>query len=308
MKKIIYFSILTVFLLSACNVNISNMSIDSKYKVKTYEEFQAIKDQAKEDYLAVERVETMKLMDLKGLEVATTFSDIEIIFEDREDVEIQYFAFITKDSLKTEPDYNISKKSDFVFEVEWKNFTGSAYGMMRIFLPESFKNDLQMTSISGNLYATSIIGEQVNLKTISGDIDIESLEAGDIDLQTISGHISMEDVVGKDLDIKSTSGDVEILKMVVKEIKADLISGDLKMNLVTLEDDLTIDSISGKVNLSFDQAPSASLNLKTVSGNISLAYTLDQIDINKDKSLKGQLEKGDHQIKIDTISGDIIIE
>ena len=308
MKKIIYFSILTVFLLSACNVNISNLSIDSKYQVKTYEEFQALKDQAKEDYIAVERLETMKLIDLKSLEVATTFSDIEIIFEDREDVEIQYFAFISKDSLKTEPDYNISKKNDFVFEVEWKNFTGSAYGMMRIFLPESFKNDLQITSISGDLYATSIRGGKVNLKTISGDIDIENLEAGDMDLQTISGNVSMDTMVGKDVDIKSTSGDVEILKMMVKEIKADLISGNLEMNLVTLEDDITIDSISGRVNLSFEEPPSASLNLKTISGNISLAYTLDQIDITKDKSLKGQLQQGDHQIKIDTISGDIIIK
>ena len=308
MKKIIYFSILSVFLLSACNVNLSNVSIDSKYQVKTYQEFQDLKEEAKEDYLPIERIETMTLMDLKALEVATTFSDIELIYEDREDVEIQYFAFIDKGSLKKQPDYNISKNGDFVFEVEWKNFTGAGYGMMRIFLPESFKNDLQMTSISGDLYATSIIGEEVNLKTISGDVDIDFLEAGNIEIQTISGNVSMKDVLGMDLDIKSTSGDVEILKMMVREINTDLISGDLDMNLVTLEDDITIESISGKINLSFEEPPSASLNLETVSGKISVAYSLEDVDINKDKRLKGQLEQGDYKIKIDTISGDIIIK
>jgi DUF4097 and DUF4098 domain-containing protein YvlB len=56
------------------------------------------------------------------------------------------------------------------------------------------------------------------------------------------------------------------------------------------------------------ESPSASLNIETISGKISLAYPLEDVDINKDKRLKGQLEQGDYKIKIDTISGDIIIK
>lgn len=127
-------------------------------------------------------------------------------------------------------------------------------------------------------------------------------------MQTTSGNIKVASMIGKDLDIDSTSGDVEVSEMAVHGVEVDLISGDVALKLKSLQSDMAIDTVSGKVDLSFEEVPNASLDLKTVSGNIALAYDLSQVDIKKDRSLKGLVGQGKYKIDIETISGHIKID
>lgn len=308
MKKLFVLGITMVLFLTGCSVNFSNVTMDQKYRVKTYESFKAVKKDLDKDYLAVERIESMDLKDVDSILVATIFEDIEIIYEDRDDVEIQYFAFVSTEALSKEPEYNISTKNDFVFEVKWKKLMGNHYGMMRIFVPDGFKEDITLESISGDIEGYEILSKDLEVNTVSGDINLSKIEAKDIKLVTVSGDINSKGMAGSDLDVSSVSGGVYLSNMAVDGIEIGSVSGEIILNIKTLKDNILIDSVSGDVVLTFDDELSAELDLASISGDIDCDYSMMDVKIKKNRALKATIGRGKYQIDVDTISGDITIK
>jgi len=308
MNKLFILGIATVLLLTGCTVNLSDITMDQKYQVKTYDEFKEIEKDLDGDYLAVERIEKMDLKDVDSIQAATVFEDIEIIYENRDDVEIQYFAFVSKNSVPKKPEYNISTKNDFVFEVEWKKLIGNNYGMMRIFIPNEFKEDVTLESVSGDIEGDEMISKNLDVDTVSGDINLNEINSAKIKLDTVSGDINSKYMSGKDIDVSSTSGDVQLSNMDVDGIKVDSISGEVVLNIKELNDDISIDLVSGDVKLTFDEEPNAELNLGSISGDVNCDYSMSDVEVKKDNSLKATVGKGKHEINVDTVSGDIIIK
>lgn len=308
MKKLFILGIATIIFLTGCNVNIPGLSVDSKYHAKTIEEFHELKDEAKGEFIAIEHTETMKLRDVDTIEVATVFADIEVIYENRNDVEIQYFAFVSDKILNKEPDYTIETRNDFVFKVDWNKLNGSGYGMMRIFLPTDYDKDFTIESISGDVSADELRTRDLELSTISGDVSINELIGDDISIDTISGDTRIESLETNQLNLFSTSGDYDIFKLSVHDLKADMVSGDTLLELDNLSGDMNLDSVSGDITLSFTFNPDIRLDIESVSGDIECDYSLDNVDINKDNTLKADIGKGKESLSIDTVSGDIYIK
>ncbi len=81
--------------------------------------------------------------------------------------------------------------------------------LIKLYIPNSYKHSINIKSTSGTLDIKGGNLEELQLSTISGDLKIEDLRANRHILKTISGSISLSNTEGS-IEAFSTSGDIAI--------------------------------------------------------------------------------------------------
>ncbi len=211
---------------------------------------------------------------------------------------------------------------------------------LTIILPKSVK--LYTESVSANYQVTGLSGD-INIRTVSGDIKASKL-LDNIHLNTISGKIEAEELNGKltlesisgditdnysegsinyqlvsgdlNTDTRATevkigvvSGDVEAKLYDVKTLQGQSVSGDLEISLNTFTSRMTLNSVSGNIDLTLPERLNANINVNGgPSGKVNNQLTEDQAKKDKyssERKLSFQVGDGSAEINIGTISGDI---
>jgi hypothetical protein len=153
--------------------------------------------------------------------------------------------------------------------------------------------DLEIADFSGALQATSVSGavsaggavRSAQITTTSGDVVLEGVN-GPIAIRTISGSIRIADARAARLDLETTSGDVYF---------AGAIGADSR-----------ISTISGNVELRFDNDAAVRIDARTVSGDLEVDDDLGTLERER-RRVSGTLGAGGPLVDISTTSGDVRI-
>lgn len=150
---------------------------------------------------------------------------------------------------------------------------------IRMEIPASFIQDLEILSVSGNISAENLKLNSADLKTVSGEITLNKLSALSLKVETVSGDSKVGSSSLKVVHGQSVSGEIEIENSESAEANLNSISGDIKLKVPKLA--------------TFE------FKLNTVSGDIKNAHAKSTVS---DKSMAKV------NIEVSTTSGDIIIE
>ncbi|HEY8500778.1 MAG TPA: DUF4097 family beta strand repeat-containing protein, partial [Clostridia bacterium] len=191
-----------------------------------------------------------------------------------------------------------------------------------VVIPEEWNRDIEIKSISGNISADRLSGNDITINTTSGKIDISEIEAeGDISASSISGTCRIDKAISNSAKINTTSGDAAIGSLKAEDIKFRTVSGYAKLNAAAEKAELNstsgnIDadfadgfekvsakSISGSVNLGISHKAEFTVDLKTISGNIKCEDFSMNISSSDKKELKGRVGNGGGRIDVSTTSG-----
>lgn len=149
--------------------------------------------------------------------------------------------------------------------------------------------------------------------------------AGDFSVSTVSGDVASEGLPFKlaSVSLHSTSGELYFSAQYFDDIKADTTSGDIRISNIAGR--VTATSISGEVDLDFTAAVATTVS--TVSGDVkarvpeNAAFKVDfdtvsggfrsshpALDVkDADHGFSGSMEGGTELLKVNTTSGDFII-
>jgi len=160
---------------------------------------------------------------------------------------------------------------------------------------ESVSGSIQMADHLNRVYAKTVNGSiklnnimgNVELKTVSGNISAAKI-SGEIRAGSVSGSLIFRDCKGSFPDLHSTSGSI------VAELAA--IDEDAS--------DMSLNTVSGDINLKLPGDASFGLDIKTVSGEISTKFKV-LVESVKKNQLQGEVGVGGINIELRTISGDI---
>lgn len=187
------------------------------------------------------------------------------------------------------PDFIIDLTKPSTMEFFSVNFT-SPKGKIMVAMPQGAELDnLNVSTYSGDINIEDVSSNNIEVSSLSGDISVLNLTASHLKLDTMSGDIE-GDTLTADTEIMSRSGDINILQA----------QGDAK-----------IDNASG--NISIGQHGVASINAKTLSGDIDITVDPEFNGLYEAHTLSGSvnvptsLNEGQQKIIADTHSGDIDI-
>lgn len=153
------------------------------------------------------------------------------------------------------------------------------------------------------------VPRRVNLEiaTERGHIEIAGVQGG-VSVETRSDRIKIRDVTG-DIAAATVSGDIE-LEGIVGNANTQTVSGDTKVRLALGAEpkDMTFQSVSGDVDLQFDEAFNANLDISTTSGDLDVRGDMQVIEEERPghKTVHGRVgQGGERALRIRTVSGDI---
>jgi hypothetical protein len=220
-----------------------------------------------------------------------------------------------------------------------------SYNMkMDISIPESYRGEVVLDSVSGNFKTTGQNLKNLKLRLTSGNIILQDIVLeDDLEVSSTSGDFKAEGLkAGGNAKINSASGNLAIQNLTCRQIEMTNTSGDIKasdcksglFSVKTVSGGITLNELDGSAILKTtsgdievdSRAPKGQFSLSTVSGNINLklpgnGFNLDagtvsgrincDFDLNNrsegKRSLKGIFGSGEIPVTLKTTSGDIRI-
>jgi len=230
------------------------------------------------------------------IRVELNASDITIITEARDDLYITVDGYELNDADNeyfdiSEIDNTIVIKESFNYEKTKNSFFGlfnvTKGCHVMLHLPESYKKDL-------------------SVKTVSGDIDVVRLDLESFEFSSVSGDLDANEVYTQNSVFKTTSGDVEISDF-KGELLFSTVAGDVEVCFNGLTADVNGKTVSGDVQLSLPATSEFGLALRTLSGELDCDFPITMLGGNTKFKIRGKVVSDDIHINIATTSGDLEI-
>lgn len=97
-------------------------------------------------------------------------------------------------------------------------------------LKKNNSKEIEISSISGDIFVDTSLSGTLKLKTTSGDITCENTDSKILICNSVSGDIDICKCSGKDMKLRSTSGDLLLSNIKYKSVDLSSISGDISLN------------------------------------------------------------------------------
>lgn len=230
----------------------------------------------------------LDMKDIKKVEISSSFVDVKVIQEDRNDTWIRYYGEMKSDIVPILKVENKDGKGLIKLENPKGNYTvTSSNVILEIFIPQNYNNDMIISSSSGGFDLRDLNLNNISLITNSGDIEMENIKSNKIKSKASSG----------DIEIKSSTGNLELSSS----------SGDMVINSTKDTGDMNLATSSGDILFNFHNEASYTINAMTGSGDYIYDIPINILK-NLGKGFEGVLENGDRDINIVTSSGDVIFQ
>lgn len=176
---------------------------------------------------------------------------------------------------------------------------------LTVWLPKELAlSELNVDVTSANVVIDGIIADEADFDSISGDIEFKQAEfSSSLDVDTTSGGLTA-DLIGKlqEIDIDTISGKMEVSAEKVETFNADSTSGEIKLTVSSVPDSVDVDTISGDVEVILPKEAEFTVELDSISGVFESEFAMR---MEEKKYLVGD---GSKLYKFDTTSGNVKIE
>jgi len=164
-----------------------------------------------------------------------------------------------------------------------------------------YPQSVALKSMNGNVSISDIKTTEVSIGNTSGDIHAVNINCENFISSSISGGVKVQKASAKDLKIKTVSGDIKIEDVSSDRIEVEAVSGDIMMQGLRQACDIIVKSTSGDVRIKGIDLYEYRVEFSSISGEV---FIKDEV------SSKGKYRygSGDKLIKVESISGDFIIE
>ena len=165
---------------------------------------------------------------------------------------------------------------------------------------------VEVDSVSGRIRA-NLRAPEISMQTVSGQIDVAG-RVGKADLQTVSGDITAPGITNE-VDAQTVSGRMTIGGGPWKAASFSTVSGDTQITGgPSGSGKITVDSMSGDVQLQLPTDTSAHLEASTFSGELRSDFgSPSKGDDGPGKELKATIGSGSGAIHLESFSGDVRI-
>jgi DUF4097 and DUF4098 domain-containing protein YvlB len=190
----------------------------------------------------------------------------------------------------------------FIKETKKDIFRGitSQKGSYAVFLAV-YPQSAVLQSMSGNVSISDIKTTEVSITNTSGDIHAVNINCENFLSSAVSGGVKVQKASVKKLKIKTVSGEVGIEDVASESIEVEVVSGDISMQGLRQACDIIVKTTSGDVRIKGIDLQDYNVEFSSISGEV---FIKDEV------SSKGKYRYGvgDKKIKVESVSGDLIIE
>ena len=129
----------------------------------------------------------------------------------------------------------------------------------------------KFNTTSGSITTECVVTDSYTVNTTSGDMIAANIDLATLDASSVSGDITVNDSrITRKLDISTTSGEVTLNNVETENTSINTVSGDVKGTLIG-DHQYETDTVSGDIKLPSSISGAPSVNIDTVSGDITFS-------------------------------------
>lgn len=214
--------------------------------------------------ISVDDQENFELEGQTMIDIDSVSSDIEIIFEDRDDIQAEFEGRMDISDVDNRPYLKTSstnRRISIWIEYPKNNiFTNNIDTVLTVYIPESYHDEMDLNTVSGNITLDDVTLDELIVNNVSGDLRHEGLDINYGDFSTVSGDVDLALVHGEDIVIDTVSGEINV------EIPD---SYELDLNTSTVSGDVHTKDGNGQ------HVEEINIDASTVSGDITITRSDD---------------------------------
>jgi hypothetical protein len=218
---------------------------------------------------ASERIQNYTFEDIQSLDIRTISGDIRISPGNDAKLKVELKSDLDHPD-RFEPVVE-AEKGELSIE---EHFTGNHISgeiYWTIYLPKSDElKRVKCKSASGNMSFEGFKTESIRAKSASGEVLVNSMYVQEIEISTASGSINVKDSDVDFVNINSASGDISLDAVRSNEQELSTASGSISVENGKIEEQSTMQSASGDVELDLPQLPPVGLVVSSASSDVTL--------------------------------------
>lgn len=241
--------------------------------------------------------------DIKTIDITTSSVDAKIQFYDGDVLKLDGTSYTLGDITISNIVTDISSLNN-TFTI---NLNTNGYNdiNINIYVPLSYKNNIKVSSISGDCEVTGGDLESVTINSNSGEIQLKNLTSKILKLQTTSNDLDLSDIKSLDSTLNTTSGDIKVSVSSLGELFSSTSSGETELYLNNLGNKSIISSTSGDIDLFINESIGYTLAFSTSSGNIDSDRLMPNFLNDNNYSVTNG--DGSKKVEVKTTSGEFYI-
>lgn len=269
---------------------------------------------------------------IKDIEIGTSVAEVTVRTTDSDKARVIYRtetgglsfkAYMDGDTLKVE------EKGAFLVLFDLSDEDSE----LEIILPEKEYGDVSVASASGSIDIENLVCDEFVSVTTSGNTDYE-IFAENIDIYTTSGSVNASNCTDRkaenitigsvsgnhtikgfgteDYNIYTTSGEIRVDGLSGKGEVA-LTSGEIYLSFAEWDGDISIDAVSGVVDITLPEGSGVVVDLDAVSGGVDVELETAEGEGAGKARLSGESNSGviggsnSHKVNVDLVSGEVEI-
>ncbi|MDZ7836677.1 MAG: DUF4097 family beta strand repeat-containing protein [Actinomycetota bacterium] len=258
----------------------------------------------------VDQSEVFDLSAIDNISIDTVSTDINIMATDGDQIKVDFYGQVSTNINKNKPELVVYQSQDKL-NIEIVQPKGIYFGIniqdtvLDVYIPQNNFDSFSVSTTSGSCNIKQLEAENFAYNNVSGDLNAIGFQTDNSRLKSTSGDIMLTGYTGN-IEARSISGDV-ILKdgRANENINVETTSGkvDIYQDHASSMD---LSSISGEINIQMDRQAEFYLSIGTISGDIENRFPVS-VTSASDRDLEGTVGNGDARVLIKTTSGDISI-
>ncbi len=247
---------------------------------------------------------------IKEITSHAVVADIEIIKWESDEIKATFIGEISTRGGKPYLEINESGSS-LTLDVKYPNIlntsTFSSNLKLYIYIPINYEESFEIHTVSGNITVDpfdTIL--KINLNSVSGNLNIKNTMGNELFLSSVSGNFNIIQSYFDNCSLSSTSGSTTYTGNPGR-LQGNSVSGDFDLSVYGNLNDISIDTVSGKVDVFFDKDASATIFLNTVSGDYSTEMPISILS-SKNGDISFTIgENPNVKIDISSVSGNLSV-
>lgn len=117
-------------------------------------------------------------------------------------------------------------------------------------VPQGWKGNVALTTVSGAISAKGVRGAEVSLDTVSGTVHVDRVQCETLAMNAVSGAVQATRVLGRALRVRNVSASIGLFEATFDAVKVVAVSGHVNMAFVRPFVTLELQAATGDMQLS----------------------------------------------------------
>lgn len=247
---------------------------------------------------------------IKDISIDVTTAQVNIIPEDRTDVQAIFTGNVVTSSPYSEPQLKAEVLGDKIsIVVENKSpvsFNFNSRFNLDIHVPKNYNGNISIEATTGKIVLSDMSLESLKTKATTGDVEFKNINLNTLVVECTTGNIDLYNIKSKKSTVNAITGKISISSF-TGDLSGKITTGKVNIEYSEFSNNVNFKATTGSISLRLPKNAEFALDASVITGNVSCNFPMS-LNSSSRKEIIGVVKSDKNQINLSAVTGDINVK